>query len=141
MEAKEAPDSYDLLLERIALDDLEEKKEKGVFLFVFKDDLDPQTGLISGLARAVPEWGRWSEESQKAIQRCADKGLLEIQYLRPTEKGFQLWLLAQQRLVNVLLPPTEQLRKDYFENFPKIHVLSLTQKGMNHLRDILYGSA
>ena len=125
MEANMAPDQYDLLLDRIASDELEEKKEQGAFLFIFQDDLDSQTGLISGSAHAVPEWGQWSEKSQKAVQRCADKGLIEIEYLKPTEKGFQLRLLAQQRLVNVLLPPSDELHKEYFEELPKIPISRL----------------
>ncbi|MDP3999328.1 MAG: hypothetical protein Q8P76_01885 [bacterium] len=139
MEAYEAPDQYDLLLNQIASDEFEEKKEQGAFLFIFQDDLDPQTGLISGTAHAVPEWGQWSEKSQQVIQRCADKGLLEIEYLKPTEKGFQLRLLAQQRLVNVLLPPADEFRREYFEELPKIPILRLTQKGMEYLRDLVSG--
>lgn len=146
MGAKESPDQYDLFLERIALDDLEEKKEKGVFLFVFQDVLvfqifsDWKTNLVNNSVRAVSNWDQWSAESQKAILRCADSGLLEVQHTKPTEKGFQLWLAARRRVVNTLLPSFDQLREEYFEKIPKIPILSLTQKGIDHLRNIRLGS-
>lgn len=141
MKEERTPDQYDLLLQRIAAEEMDEKKEKGTFLFLFQDAFDPRTGLINNSIRLLFEWAQWSRESQKAVERCADKGLLELRPLKPTEKGFQLRLFAYQQLATAPLPPENRLREDYFGRDEVGKALWLTRKGIEYLRDILTSPA